>query len=226
MTSLFLRAAAAALALLATGCATLQDARVEAHPFPQQPIAQPAPAAPRTHGAIFQAGAYQPLFEDRRARQVGDTLTIRIEETISASQQNTTKLDRQNGLEAGISALPYASARTLGRLNAEASSSVTGKADGKTDSANSFNGTITVLVREVLPNGNMLVAGDKQIGVNGNVDVLRFSGIVQPHTIRNGNVVSSTQVAQARLEQRGRGDVGRIQGLGWLGRFFLSIAPI
>lgn len=225
-------AGCAAVSLLA-GCATFGSARVDEHPLPStpqtavaaRPEAAPAVAA-RSPGAIFQAASYQPLFEDRRARQVGDTLTIRIEETISASQQNTTRLDRNNSLEAGISALPYASARTLGRLQAEGSASVAGNADGKTGSSNSFAGTITVLVREVLPNGNLLVAGDKQIGINGNVDVLRFSGIVQPHTIRNGNIVSSTQVAEARLEQRGRGDVSRIQGLGWLGRFFLSVAPI
>ena len=83
-----------------------------------------------------------------------------------------------------------------------------------------------MLVREVLPNGNLLVTGEKQIGVNQNVDVLRFSGIVNPTHIRGGNVVSSTQVAEARLEQRGRGDVGRIQGMGWLTRFFLSVAPV
>ncbi|RYY60197.1 MAG: flagellar basal body L-ring protein FlgH, partial [Comamonadaceae bacterium] len=72
----------------------------------------------------------------------------------------------------------------------------------------------------------LLVSGEKQIGVNGNVDVMRFSGIVNPATIRVGNTVSSTQVADARLEQRGRGDLGRVQGLGWLSRFFLSIAPV
>lgn len=78
----------------------------------------------------------------------------------------------------------------------------------------------------MLPNGNLVVAGEKQIGVNQSVDVMRFSGVVNPVTIRAGNLVSSSQVAEARLEQRGRGDVGRIQGLGWLSRFFLSIAPV
>ena len=82
-------------------------------------------------------------------------------------------------------------------------------ADGKTDSSNSFSGIITVTVREVQPNGHLLVVGEKQIGVNQNVDVLRFSGIVDPMQIR-ANRVSSTQVAEARLEQRGRGDVGRV----------------
>jgi flagellar L-ring protein precursor FlgH len=220
-----LRRFAPALSLLAAGCATVATPDVPMHQPPAVPQAMPAPLPPTT-GAIFQAGSHRPLFEDRRARLVGDTVTIQIEETVTASQQSTTKLDRSSSLNAGISAFPFAKAATLGKLSANANSATNGTADGKTDATNTFNGVITVTVQQVLPNGNLVVAGEKHIGVNQNVDVVRFSGIVNPVTIRAGNVVSSTQVAEARLEQRGRGDVGRIQGLGWLSRFFLSVAPV
>ena len=218
-------AAAAALCALLSGCATLTTPPVDMHTAAPQ-SALPPPAAPATAGAIFQAGTHRPLFEDRRARQVGDTLTIQIEETVTASQQSTSKLNRSGSISAGITALPFASTNFLGRLAAGGESSVTGGGDGQTNSTNTFAGTITVLVIQVLPNGNLLVSGDKQVGVNQNVDVLKFSGIVNPASIRGGNLVSSTQVADARIEQRGRGDVGRVQGLGWLSRFFLSIAPV
>ncbi len=189
----------------------------------------PAAAAPApvvANGAIFQAASHRPLFEDRRARLVGDTLTIQIEETVNASQQSTTNVARDGSISAGVTALPYASAKVLGKLGVDANSSTSNKADGKTNSTNTFTGAITVMVQQVLPNGNLLVTGEKQIGVNQNVDVMRFSGIVNPTTIRVGNVVSSTQVAEARLEQRGRGDVGKAQGAGWLSRFFMTIAPV
>jgi flagellar L-ring protein FlgH len=212
-------------AALASGCATVSAPSVQMHPVPAPASAATPQPAPTT-GAIFNAASHRPLFEDRRARLVGDTITIAIEETVHASQQSTTKLGRDSALSAGVSALPYASARTLGRLSVDANSKLEGHADGKTDSTNVFSGTITVTVQQVLPNGNLLVAGEKQIGVNQNVDVMRFSGIVNPTTIRSGNVVSSTQVAEARLDQRGQGDVGRVQGLGWLTRFFLSLAPV
>jgi flagellar L-ring protein precursor FlgH len=215
----------AVLAASLGGCATVATPQVDMHIPSAAAMAVAPPAAPTT-GAIFQAGTHRPLFEDRRARLVGDVLTIQIEEQVTASQKSTSKIDRSGGISASTSALPFASARTLGRLGVDATSSVTGSADGNTDSSNTFTGSITVLVREVLPNGNLLVVGEKQIGVNQNVDVMRFSGIVNPASIRGGNVVSSTQVAEARLEQRGRGDIGRIQGLGWLQRFFLSIAPV
>ncbi len=227
--NLFLAAGMLAL----TGCATVATPQVDMHaaspyvPY-QQALANAQPQAHTgaTQGAIFSVATHRPLFEDRRARLVGDTLTIQIEEQVTASQKSSSKLDRDSSLSASISAIPFGSAKVLGKLSTGGDSNVSGSADGKTDSTNTFNGNITVIVRDVLPNGNLLVVGEKQIGVNQNVDVMRFSGIVNPATIRGGNVVSSIQVAEARLEQRGRGDIGKIQGLGWLSRFFLSVAPV
>jgi flagellar L-ring protein FlgH len=82
-----------------------------------------------------------------------------------------------------------------------------------------------VVVRDVLPNGHLLIAGEKQIGVNENVDVLRFSGQVDPRAIQTGNTVPSAQIAAVRLEQRGRGQQSEAQAIGWLGRVFLSVMP-
>ena len=78
----------------------------------------------------------------------------------------------------------------------------------------------------VLPNGHLLIAGEKQIGVNANVDVLRFSGQVDPRAIQPGNSVPSTQIANVRVEHRGRGQQAEAQAMGWLARFFLSVLPI
>ena len=78
----------------------------------------------------------------------------------------------------------------------------------------------------VLPNGHLLVAGEKQIGVNHNVDVLRFSGQVDPRAIAPGNSVPSTAIANVRIEQRGRGQQAEAQSMGWLSRFFLSLWPV
>ena len=102
---------------------------------------------------------------------VGDTLTVQIEETVTASQQSTSKMNRSGSISAGITALPFASTNFLGRLATGGESSVTGGGDGQTNSTNTFSGTITVLVIQVMPNGNLLVSGDKQVGVNQNVDV-------------------------------------------------------
>ncbi len=88
-----------------------------------------------------------------------------------------------------------------------------------------FTGSITATVIEVLPNGHLVISGEKQIGVGHNVDVLRFSGTVDPITIQPGNTVTSTQVANVRVAQVGRGAQQEAQGIGWVARFFLSLAP-
>jgi flagellar L-ring protein precursor FlgH len=111
-------------------------------------------------------------------------------------------------------------------LRADGSSDNSFEGKGATGTDNEFNGTITVTVIEVLPNGNLLVSGEKQVGINQNVETLRFSGVVNPATVLPGNLVSSTQIADARLEVRGRGDIDRAQTTGWLTRFFLSFLPI
>ncbi len=222
------------LALLATGCETLQRTPqvdlVPAAPvrYVQQVPVPVAPAATATPtGGLFQAASYRPAFEDPRARLPGDTLTIQITERVSASQSSSASIDRTGSAAAGVSAIPFINpgSSLLGKLDVGANSSNKFAGDGSTQSANTFSGSITTTVQEVLPNGHLLVVGEKQIGVNQNVDVLRFSGTVDPKQIRPGNVVASTQVANARIESRGRGAQGEALSIGWLARFFLTVLP-
>jgi flagellar L-ring protein FlgH len=215
----------ASSALALGGCATLFPRAEVADTAPVEPFVA-APAEARTSGAIFHAASYRPLFEDHRARHVGDTLTIRIEERISASQSATSKVDKSGSLEAGVSALPGIAPNSFARAGASGSSTNRFEGKGSTQANNDFSGTITVTVARVLANGHLVITGEKQLGVNQNVDVLRFSGQVDPRTIRPGNVVSSTQVANVRLEQRGRGAQAEAQMIGWLARVFLSVLPI
>ena len=106
------------------------------------------------------------------------------------------------------------------------SSANTFSGKGGTQNSNNFSGTITATVVDVLPNGHLIVAGEKQIGVNDNVDVLRFSGQIDPRVIQPGNQVASAQIANVRVEQKGRGGQADAQQIGWLSRFFLNLMPI
>lgn len=193
---------------------------------PQAMVVQAGAVQVPVTGSIYQAAAYRPLFEDHRARLVGDTLTIQIVEKISASQSANSTVDKTGELSAGISALPGVKLSHLAGAKATASSSNTFEGKGATTSSNDFTGTITSTVVGVLPNGHLMVAGEKQIGVNQHVDVLRFTGQVDPRAIQPGNVVPSAQVANVRVEKRGRGAMADAQGTGWLARFFLSLWPI
>ncbi len=225
-----LRCALALAALALAGCMTTTPKVAVREPTTLRPVAastvQQAPPAATANGAIFQVNAYRGLFEDRRARHAGDVLTIQIQERHSAKRSSNSSIDRSGSVDAGVSLLPFLTSNATKRLNAKGNSDNSFEGKGATGTDNEFTGVITVTVVEVLPNGNMVVAGEKQVGINQNVETLRFSGVVNPVTVLPGNVVSSTQVADARLEVRGTGDIDRAQTVGWLARFFLSFLPI
>ncbi|MDZ5457266.1 flagellar basal body L-ring protein FlgH [Azohydromonas lata] len=223
-------AAAAATVLLAlSGCAGLDDYRAPRVDMPSTAPVQPQamPAVPVVaNGSIFQGATYRPLFEDHRARLVGDTLTVQIVEAVSASQKSTSSVDKSGKVDASVSALPIlGSGSIVGKLGAGADASNTFAGKGATESSNDFSGTITAMVTGVLPNGHLLITGEKQIGVNANVDVLRFAGQVDPRAIQPGNVVPSSRIANVRVEHRSRGQQADAQLMGLLGRVFLSVLP-
>lgn len=220
------RWAGAALALLLGGCASMSPTPpVDILPTTPPAIEpQPQVQGPAT-GSLFHTASYRPAFEDRRARMVGDNVTVMIVENVSASQKSTSTVDRTSGVDAGITALPFVSSSLTGKTALGAKSSNTFEGKGGTESANTFTGSITTSVVQVLPNGHLVISGEKQIGVNENVDVLRFSGTVDPRMLQPGSLVNSTQVANVRIQSRGRGAQGEAQVTGWLGRFFNSVTP-
>jgi flagellar L-ring protein FlgH len=214
-----------AITLTLTGCATLYpEPLVEPIHTPVVNL-PPAQALTPSNGAIYQAASYRPLFEDHRARLVGDTITVNIVERVSATQTSTSELSKTGSLAAGVTALPGIASNSFGRAAVGATSDNNNKGKGSNQNTNDFSGTITAVVTGVLPNGHLMISGEKQIGVNRNVDVLRFSGQVDPRSILQGNAVPSASVANVRIEQRGRGSVSDAHAVGWLARFFLNLAP-
>jgi len=221
-------AVALGVCLLCSACQSLpQKVMVDfAEPKINPAAAKPPATVQAPSGSLYQAAGYRPSFEDRRARQVGDTVTIQIVESLTASQVSNSTVNRTSSMNTSISALPlkdYLSDLTKLQAGAATANDFSGK--GGTAAANTFSGSITATVMEVLPNGHLLVTGEKQIGVNQNVDVMRFSGTVDPRLVQPGGIVSSTQVANVRIESKGRGAQGEAQTVGWLSRFFLSLNP-
>lgn len=198
-----------------------------------QTTASPTPVTPGVaDGSIFQSGqamnyGYQPLFEDRRPRNVGDTLTIALQENVSASKSSSANASRNGSTGLAFEATPEMLSGLFGGDRANAS--INGKNDfnGKGGAAarNTFSGTITVTVRQVLENGNLSVVGEKQIAINQGAEFIRFSGVVNPRTISGSNTVISTQVADARIEYVGNGYINEAQQMGWLQRLFLNLSP-
>jgi flagellar L-ring protein precursor FlgH len=177
-------------------------------------------------GAIYHAGFGSGfLFEDRRARAPGDTVTIVIAERNDASKKSNTNTGRASNNAFGVNALAGLPGKTFlgSTLGATSNFSFDGK--GESASNNDFTGTITVTVTEVLANGNLLVSGEKQVGINQGSEFIRLSGIVNPIHLTATNTVLSTQIADARIEYRSNGAVDENQRTGWLTRFFLNVLP-
>jgi flagellar L-ring protein precursor FlgH len=180
---------------------------------------------PAVNGAIYQASAARPLFEDRRARFVGDTLTIHLVEKTQASTKSSTSAERDQTVAVSvptISGLPFKTFQGM-KLGAEDKQQFSGKGDSAAN--NDFTGLITVTVIDVLPNGNLLVSGEKMVAINQGDEYIRFSGVVNPSYISGLNTVPSTQVADARIEYKATGFIDSAQVMGWLARFFLTVLP-
>jgi flagellar L-ring protein precursor FlgH len=197
-----------------------------AEPKVVAPVATSANTNRASNGSIYQPASYRPTFEDNRARHVGDIVTIQIVESLAASQVTKSTVNRNTSSDTSITPpLPSLIGVDLKNLEMAAKTNNDFSGKGGTEAANTFTGSISATVVDVLANGNLVVSGEKQIGVNQNVDVMRFSGTIDPRLLQPNNVITSTQVANVRVESRGRGAQGEAQTVGWLSRVFLNFNP-
>lgn len=225
LAALSMRTTGVVAVLLLSGCAAIQSTPPTAV---HQPMSvRPEAGLPMTpaNGAIYQNTQVRPLFEDRRARNPGDILTINLVERTQAQKASNTSTTRGSEMTGGITTLGRLPLAGLGGLGVEAGVDSSFNGRGTSAANNAFNGTITVTVIEVYPNGNLLVSGEKQMAINQGNEFIRFSGVVSPHTVTAANTVQSTQVADARIEYKGSGIIDESQRMGWLQRFFVAVMP-
>ena len=190
------------------------------------PVVAPAPPV---NGTIYSPMSYRmALFEDLKARRVGDILTIKLVEKTNASKSADTNVDKDTDVSVtnptlfGVSPSFQVGSKTLTLENSLASSkSFAGK--GESNQSNSLDGDITVTVAEVLGNGDLLVRGEKILTLNRGHEQIRFSGVVRTADIAADNTVLSTRVADATIIYVGEGEVADASKNGWLTRIFLSV---
>lgn len=209
--------------LAVSACVTSTPPSIVHQPMSVRP--EPHPQVSANAGAIYQPGGARPLFEDRRARYVGDTLTINIVEKTQAQKQSSASAQRKQAIATTVPTITGVPGKTFQGLDVSVDASNTFSGKGDAAANNDFTGTITVTVVEVLSNGNLLVSGEKQLAINQGEEFIRFSGVVNPVNISTSNAVPSTQVADARIEYRQNGYIDSAQVMGWLGRFFLTFMP-
>ena len=211
------------------GCSTTPATNIK-QPLTAQP--QPKPMPMTNNGSIFQPSGAQPrgpmaLFEDRRARYVGDTLTVNLVEKTSATRKSETTEDRKASASMNVP-VPTVLGRKLPVIGDTTwSPSSQGKQEFKDNDTNSntISGAITVTVIEVLDNGNLRVAGEKQIGINNDTEYIRLAGVVNPAYITSANTINSTQLADAQIESKNSQGLDTAQVVSMMARFFLTLVP-
>lgn len=177
-----------------------------------------------TTGSLYKTGWSNGLYSDTKARRVGDIITVLLQENTQASK--TAKTETKKETDATLSPLvglngvaPTIGGNTL-QLGLESDGQF--KGDAKSNQSNSLNGQISVHVLRALPNGNLIIRGEKWLTLNTGQEFIRLTGIVRAQDISAENTIESTRVANARISYSGKGSLAEAQEAGWLANFFMS----
>ncbi|GAA4496745.1 flagellar basal body L-ring protein FlgH [Pseudaeromonas paramecii] len=218
------------LALCLAGCGLLLAACSTTPNMPKPDDPEFSPVMPEesvvnmeSNGSIFSQKQTTSLYSDIKARQVGDIITVQLVESTSAKKNANSQLGKDSSL--GLDALELGGKPvTVGGYDTSVGMGANNsfKGQSKADQSNSLQGNISVTVTRVLPNGNLMVRGEKWIMLNTGNEYIRITGIVRAEDVQADNTVESQRVADARIYYGGTGDFANTQERGWLAQFFNS----
>lgn len=215
----------------AYGCSTPTPQKIDTAKIP---VYQTMPV--QNDGSLWAGEtSMNTLFQDFRARNIGDILTVIVSESTSATEEATTSTKRETDAEANIASL-LGTPLHFGMRNFllqkkpfSPSFDSTYKTDfdgeGETTRSGSFNTTIAVRVTEVLPNGNLVIEGKKETRLNNELQYIVLSGLVRPIDISTDNTILSSKISDARLEYSGSGVISDEQSPGWARRILDNVWP-
>ena len=214
-------------AFMLSGCVIMAPSKPN-DPY-YAPVLQTNPEpAPNTNGSLYRSNVSMNLFGDNKASQVGDIITVVLEERTSSSKSSNVGVVKDNDI--GVSSVPGGAGTILGMqpslgsigLGTNLISEREFKGEATADQSNRLTGNITVTVVEVYPNGTLAIRGEKWITLNRGDEYIRISGLVRSDDISPDNMVVSTKIANARISYSGTGELADSQKMGWISRFFNS----
>ena len=188
---------------------------------------------PKTEGSLFSDNVRPFLFTDVKAARIGDIITINVVETSKASKDSQTQLGRSNEVSAAIKALigfenfkhPLLPKELELGTGIDATYESSFKGNGKTSRSETMTAQISARVIQVLPNGDLVIRGSREITVNYEKQYITIQGVIRPQDITPENTVQSSYIADARIDYTGKGDISRQQRQGWLSRLLDYIWP-
>lgn len=202
-------------------CATNEPHKLSDWQPQVQPVAPQAPVY--ENGSLFQARGIS-LFEDAKPFRIGDVITIMLSESTKSSKKAATDTKKNEDVAFDVPSVlgvtPTHNGGTLLAADIQADRSFEG--EGNSSQSNSLSGEITVTVVEILPNGNLVVKGEKWFTLNQGKEYIRIAGVVRPQDVSSNNVVISTKLADAQIAYSGEGFVADSNTQGWLSQFFSS----
>jgi flagellar L-ring protein precursor FlgH len=215
-----------ALLLAAAGCASRSGPETTAATPPPGYAMVPLDAGAGS-GAIYQPASAVLVFHDAKARRVGDVLTVILNERTQASKSNSTGVSKNSSIDMPA---PVLLGKEVTRKGLPLTNSVeTGQefnGTGASSQSNRLDGRLTVIVTEVLPGGNLRVAGEKRLTLNQGEEFIKVEGIVRTTDIATDNTVSSLEIADAKITYSGKGPLQDANRPGLLTRAFLRFWPL
>ncbi len=211
---------------LFTGCAAVDPAPIEPPRFAAvQPTEIPAPRVPT--GAIYNGVQSENWFGRGRNFQVGDVITVLLDERTQGSRSTSTNVSREsknNIVPTGMAGRLISGRAALAGLNLNDASN-TSAGSGTADQTASLSGSLAVSVVEVLPNGNLVVRGEKQLSLSEGSEVIQVSGVIRPQDVSPNNTVLSRRLAHSQIAYRGSGDLAAAAQPGWGTKLLTRIWP-
>jgi flagellar L-ring protein precursor FlgH len=212
-------AAGVAVIYLLAGCVSAPRVDDFAATLPED-----VPAAASANGAIFQSGHDVALFENSVARRVGDTVTVNLQESTAAQKSASTTTSKATKIDMPTPTMAGAGIVLHGNdiLNFDLDNKRNFDGSGDSQLSNKLQGFITVTVARRLANGNLVVRGQKWIGINQGKEFIRIQGVIRPIDILPDNSIPSYKVADATISYGGQGALADANRPGLLSRFFNS----
>ncbi len=212
------------LVLLLSGCASFNEMLPGPDSSEYQPLELDYSLPATTSGGLYRAGYASSSLRDQRAVRVGDILTVLLDESTQSSKSAGTSFGKSSSV--GID-VPTVLGNTYPDLESSASAKRDFKGSALSSQQNSLRGAIAVTVHKLLPNGTLVVKGEKALRLNQGDEYIRLTGLVRLDDIDRNNQVSSQNVANARISYAGRGVLNDSNSAGWLTRFFThSLFPL
>jgi flagellar L-ring protein precursor FlgH len=188
----------------------------------------PAARADRPSNGSLWGSTQQQVFADNKARQVGDIITVQLTENTQGNNSASTQASRESSNAAGVSAFFGTEDGLPGDDPATAVQTTTENdldGSGETSRSASLSGNMTAVVVDVFPNGNMRIKGRRAVTINHEVQNMVLSGVIRPQDIGPSNSITSSQIANARIQYAGSGVVARQQDEGWMTKILHTVWP-